>query len=116
MPQIPFHVIAATALLVACATAARAEAPTPDGAEPTRLDRVDPARCLKTCAAAPPDTMRRLDATGSFSARGKHRVEARAAAALAALIADAREAGFKLRINSAYRSYHDQARMFRTIK
>jgi hypothetical protein len=110
------RVIAATALLVACATAARAEEASPEGTEPTRLERVDPARCSKTCAAGPPGTLRRLDAAGSFSARGKHRVEARAAAALAALIADAREAGFKLRINSAYRSYHDQARVFRTIK
>jgi hypothetical protein len=60
--------------------------------------------------------MRRLDATGSFSPRGKHLVETRAAEALVALLADARAAGFKLRINSAYRSYRDQARVFRTIK
>jgi hypothetical protein len=110
------RVTVAVALVVACAAVARAEEPSPDGAEPTRLDRVDPARCLKTCAATPPGTLRRLDATGAFSARGKHRVEARAAEALAALIANARQAGFKLRINSAYRSYQDQARVFRTIK
>jgi hypothetical protein len=109
-------IVLATALLVVCAAVARAEAPSPDGAGPARLDRVDPARCLKVCAAAPPGAMRRLDAAGSSSPRGKHRVEARAAEALAALIADARAAGFKLRVNSAYRSYRDQAQVFRTIK
>jgi hypothetical protein len=110
------RVIAAMALLVGFAAVARAEAPAPDDAGPARLDRVDPARCVKACAAAPPGPMRRLDATGSITPRGKHRVEARAAAALEALIADARAAGFRLRINSAYRSYKDQARVFRTTK
>jgi hypothetical protein len=110
------RVTVAAALVVVCAAVARAEAPPPDAAGVARLDRVDPARCVKTCAAAPAGPMRRLDATGSSSPRGKHRVEARAAEALAALIADARTAGFKLRINSAYRSYHDQARVFRTTK
>jgi len=66
-------------VLVACAGAARAEAPLPDGGQPARLAWVDPARCLKACAAAPAGTMRRLDATGSFSPRGKHLVEATAA-------------------------------------
>jgi D-alanyl-D-alanine carboxypeptidase len=106
----------AMTLLVAFAGAARAEAPLPEGGEPARLDWVDPARCLKACAAAPPGTMRRLDAAGAVSPRGQHRVEARTAEALAALIADARAAGFRLRINSAYRSYKDQARVFRATK
>jgi hypothetical protein len=103
-------------LLVTCVGTVRAEPPAPDSGPSARLAWVDPARCLRACAAAPAGTMRRLDATGSFSPRGKHLVEARAAEALVALVADARAAGFKLRINSAYRSYRDQARVFRTIK
>ena len=58
----------------------------------------------------------RLDDKGAPSPRGKLRVDADAAAALANLLAAAREAGHKIRINSAYRSYRDQARVFRTMK
>jgi LAS superfamily LD-carboxypeptidase LdcB len=82
----------------------------------TPLAWVNPARCLPVCAAAPAGELRRLDDQGNPSRRGKHRVDALAADAIAALLADGRAAGFKLRINSAFRSYREQARVFRTAK
>jgi D-alanyl-D-alanine carboxypeptidase len=77
---------------------------------------VDPARCLPVCAGAPASTLRRLDDAANPSARGKHRVEPETAEALGALLAGARAAGFRMRINSAYRPYGEQARVFRTTK
>jgi D-alanyl-D-alanine carboxypeptidase len=77
---------------------------------------VDPARCLPVCAGAPTSTLRRLDDTANPSARGKHRVEPETAEALGTLLAGARAAGFRIRINSAFRPYREQARVFRTTK
>jgi D-alanyl-D-alanine carboxypeptidase len=107
---------AALALLIAAAEAEAApgaEAPaTPDA----HLAWVNPARCLAACALDPGPHLRRLDDRGAPAARGKHRVDAAAATALADLLAAAREAGHRMRINSAYRSYKEQARVFRTMK
>ncbi len=89
------------------ASAAPADAP---------LAWVNPARCLASCAFDPGARLQRLDDKGASSPRGKLRVDADAAAALANLLAAAREAGHKMRINSAYRSYREQARVFRTMK
>jgi hypothetical protein len=58
----------------------------------------------------------RLDDHGAPNPRGKHRVESTAATALDAMLADARAAGFNLRINSAFRSYREQTRVFRSMK
>jgi hypothetical protein len=77
---------------------------------------VNPARCLAACAFDPGAALVRLDDGGAPSPRGKHRVEATAAAALSELLAAARDAGHAVRINSAYRSYQDQTRVFRTMK
>ena len=118
-------VVALTVLRAhAAATAGAAPAPTvnPDAgtaaapASDARLAWVNPARCLASCAFDPSAHLRRLDDKGAPSPRGKLRADADAAAALADLLAAAREAGHKMRINSAYRSYREQARVFRTMK
>ena len=84
--------------------------------EPVRpLPWVNPARCLPRCAAEP-DTLTRLDDRGRASRAGKYRVAANTVEPLQDLLAAALAAGFRLRISSAFRSYKEQARLFRTIK
>jgi len=96
--------------------AAAADANAAGAPPPQRLPWVNPARCLIACAADPAAPLQRLDERGAPSPRGKYRVAATAAAPLAALLAAAREAGFRLRVSSAFRSYREQARLFRSIK
>lgn len=85
--------------------------------EPARpLPWVNPARCLPRCAAAPDTPLTRLDDLARASRAGKHRVAADAVEPLQQLLAAARAAGFRLKIASAFRSYKEQARLFRTIK
>jgi D-alanyl-D-alanine carboxypeptidase len=92
-------------------------APASAGApSPAELAWVNPARCLPVCDASPSGPLQRLDDRGAPSPRGKHRVDAAAAGPLAALLEDARAAGFRIRISSAYRSYREQTRLFRSIK
>jgi LAS superfamily LD-carboxypeptidase LdcB len=87
------------------------------GREPSRpLPWVNPARCLPRCAAEPDAPLTRLDERGRASRAGKLRVAAPAVEPLQKLMAAALAAGFRLRIASAYRSYKEQARLFRTIK
>jgi LAS superfamily LD-carboxypeptidase LdcB len=83
---------------------------------PERLAWVNPARCLAVCAADPAAPLQRLDERAAPSPRGKYRVVAAVVAPLGALLAAAREAGFRLRLSSAFRSYKEQARLFRSIK
>lgn len=90
-------------------------APAEEAASP-RLAWVNPARCLPSCAFDPSPTLRRLDDKGAPSRRGKHRVAAPVAEPLAVLLAEARAAGFNIRISSAYRSYREQSRVFRSTK
>jgi len=106
--------------LVCCASLSQAaegepvqEAP---GAPAPRLPWVNPARCLPRCAADPETPLARLDDRGRASRAGKHRVAAIAVEPLQELLDAARAAGFRLRISSAFRSYKEQARLFRTIK
>lgn len=80
------------------------------------LPWVNPARCLPRCAADPDVPLARLDDTGRVSRAGKQRVAANVVEPLQALLAAARAAGFRLRIASGFRSYREQARLFRTIK
>jgi len=102
--------IASSLLLVAPASSAGAR-------EPARaLPWVNPARCLPRCAAEPDGPLTRLDDQGRASRAGKNRVAAAAVEPLQELLAAARAAGFRLRIASAFRSYKEQARLFRTIK
>ena len=98
-------------------TAGTASAEVPAGAPPSpRLAWVNPARCLVDCASDPVVAIRRLDERGQPGPRGKHRVASTAVAPLGELLAAARAAGFNIRISSAFRSYRDQLRMFRSIK
>jgi D-alanyl-D-alanine dipeptidase len=85
-------------------------------AGPPPLPWVNPARCLPRCAADPDGPLTRLDDRGRPSRAGKHRVAAVAVEPLQKLLAAARAAGFRLRISSAFRSYKEQARLFRAIK
>jgi len=95
-----------------------ADAPPPDAAVPDApppVAWVDPARCVSPCDAEPAKLVR-VDRDGEPAAGGDHRVDASVVEPLRALIAAARADGHRLRINSAYRSYDDQARIFRTTK
>src|SRR2546430_2172756 len=83
---------------------------------PAARPAVTPARCLAICAFDPGPALRRLDDQGQPSPRGKHRVDAAAVPGLGDLIKAARAAGYRMRINSAYRSYREQARVFRATK
>ncbi len=86
------------------------------GGTPEPIPWVNPARCLPVCAAGPGEPLARLDDQGRASRTGKLRVAASAVEPLQQLLAAARAAGFRLRISSAFRSYKEQARLFRTIK
>lgn len=103
------------ALLVA-ATGARAGAQESPAPSARPLPWVNPARCLPRCAAEPDTPLTRLDDRGRATRAGKHRVADVAVEPLQALLAGAQAAGFRLRISSAFRSYREQARLFRTIK
>jgi len=81
-----------------------------------RLPWVNPARCLPSCAFDPGEALRRVNDAGEVDQKGRHRVDAAALAALRELLADARAAGHMVKISSAYRSYDEQVRVFRTTK
>lgn len=83
---------------------------------PPRLAWVSPARCLSPCAYDPGESLVRVTRGGTPDPSGEHRVDASVVEPLRALIAAARAAGFRIRVNSAYRSYEDQARVFRRVK
>jgi zinc D-Ala-D-Ala carboxypeptidase len=92
--------------------------PVPPGPPPSqaRLPFVSPSRCLSPCGYDPADTLVRIDEQGAPAPVGKHRVVAEVQAPLQALVAAARAAGHLVRVQSAYRSYRDQARVFATTK
>lgn len=81
-----------------------------------RLPWVNPARCLASCSFAPTHELVRLNRQGELDARGKFQLGAQTQAALLMLLQAARAAGHELRLESAYRSYQDQARVFADIK
>jgi zinc D-Ala-D-Ala carboxypeptidase len=83
-------------------------------AEP--LAWVNPARCHPSCAFDPQPDLVSVDDRGLRRKRGRHRVAKLAAAPLHALLSAAATAGHKLTINSAYRSYEEQATVFATTK
>jgi len=93
-----------------------ATAPPAAGAGTARLPWVNPARCLASCAFDPGEALRRVNDAGDVDPKGRHRVDATALAALRELLADARAAGHVVKISSAYRSYDEQVRVFRTTK
>lgn len=106
-------------LLAACDRAPRAtptrdarpppiDAAVPDAPPPRpRVAWLNPARCASPCAFEPP-TLVELD--------GGHRVTPEVVEPLGRLIAAAGAAGHRLRVESAYRSYDEQAELFRTTK
>jgi D-alanyl-D-alanine carboxypeptidase len=81
-----------------------------------RLAWVNPARCLTSCAFAPTPELVRVNRLGELDARGRFQLVAETQAALLALLQAARAAGHELRLESAFRSYQDQARVFADIK
>jgi len=103
-------------VVLVAGTAARAGAQESPPASAQPLPWVNPARCLPRCAAEPDTPLTRLDDRARAARAGKHRVAALVVQPLQALLADAQAAGFRLRISSAFRSYKEQARLFRTIK
>ena len=58
----------------------------------------------------------RVDDQGVPNPKGAHLVESSIQEPLRALVSEARAAGHRLRIESAFRSYDDQARLFRRTK
>lgn len=92
-------------------------APPEAGPPPARrLPWVNPARCLPTCALDPTPNLVRVNRQGEPDPRGRYQLLAEVQPALVALIAAARAAGHVLRIESAFRSYDEQARLFATIE
>jgi D-alanyl-D-alanine carboxypeptidase len=76
---------------------------------------VNPARCLSPCAYNPPDLVT-IDAAGRADPAGPHRVAREILRPLEDLLAAAASAGHPLGINSAFRSYDEQAHLHATIK
>lgn len=85
-------------------------------ASATRLAWVNPARCTSPCTYEPTDDLVRVDDRGVASPKGKHRVHRSIEEPLRDLVAAARAAGHKIKIESAFRSYADQQRVFETTK
>src|SRR5262249_4611358 len=81
-----------------------------------RLGWVNPARCLTSCTYAPSTSLVRIDNQGVADDAGAHQVDRSIQEPLRVLIAAAREAGHSVRIESAFRSYADQARLYRGTK
>ena len=81
-----------------------------------KLAWVNPARCLRPCDFHPGAALVRVDDAGAIAAEGVHLVSRQIVAPLGELLAAARAAGHQLRINSAFRSYAEQAALFRRIK
>ena len=103
-------------------SAAPAPSPAPEAPAPSepapggKLAWVNPARCLRPCDFHPGAALVRLDDRGAVAAEGAHLASRQIVAPLGELLAAARAAGHQLRINSAFRSYEEQAALFRRIK
>lgn len=96
--------------------AAPIDAGPPDAPPAPRIDWVNPARCLAPCTFDPAATLVRIDRDGELDPAGAFRVDPSVVEPLGELIAAARAAGYRLRVESAYRSYDEQAEIFRTTK
>ena len=118
-----------TGSAAATAQSTGTQPPLPDSTKPTlptwptlpaRLPWVNPARCLPSCAFDPgapgQDGLVSVNAKGEAEIRGRLRIHRDIVDPLRALLAAAQAAGHALRIESAYRSYRDQERLFATIK
>lgn len=81
-----------------------------------RIPWVNPARCLPRCDFDPGTKLVRVNDRGEEDAKGRHRLLSEVRDPLVQLLAAARAQGHALRIESAYRSYEDQVRVFTTMK
>src|SRR4051812_34326749 len=84
-------------------------------ASPRRLAWVNPSRCLSPCAYEPADLVA-IDAAGHVDPAGQQRVSGEIVRPLQELFAAAAAAGHVLAVNSAFRSYEEQARVHASIK
>jgi D-alanyl-D-alanine carboxypeptidase len=98
------------------------EPPTPPPAEavaappPPRLAWVNPARCVMPCAYDPEAQLVRVDDAGVAAPAGAHRVAPSVEEPIRNLVVAAHAAGHRVRIESAFRSYDEQARLFKRVK
>lgn len=86
----------------------------PNGAP--RLPWVNPARCHPVCSFDPGPNLVRINDRAEPDEKGRHRVLRDVREPLEALLVESRAQGHALKVESAYRSYEDQARVFATIK
>ncbi len=77
---------------------------------------VNPSRCLQPCTFDPTRALVRVNERGLRDRRGRHRVSAEIAPDLRDLVAAARVAGHILRVDSAFRSYAAQAKLYAAIQ
>lgn len=92
------------------------ESPLPAGPAPPRLVWVNPARCLPACALDPAANLVRVNDRAERDERGRHRIAQEIESPLRGLLDAAKAAGHNLRIESAFRSYEEQARLFAATK
>jgi D-alanyl-D-alanine carboxypeptidase len=88
---------------------------TPLTAKP-RLAWVNPARCVTPCSYDPTDVLVHVDDQGVPNSGGAHRIDPSIQDPLRELVTAARTAGHKLRIESAFRSYAEQEKLFKQTK
>jgi D-alanyl-D-alanine carboxypeptidase len=88
----------------------------PPAEEATPLPWVNPARCLSPCNLDPGEDLVRIGADGGLAPQGEHRVAKRIVPHLRDLLVAAAAAGHVITVNSAFRSYDEQAHLFSTIK
>ena len=97
-------------------TPPRAATPPPPPPPPPKLAWVNPARCTLPCAYDPEPQLVRVDDLGVAAPAGAHRITASVEQPLRELLAAARTAGHEVKIESAFRSYDEQAQLFDRIK
>lgn len=81
---------------------------------PPRIAWVDPARCALPCTFEP--ALVRIDDDGKLVPDGEHQVDASVVEPLGRLLAAAAAAGYPVHVESGFRSYDEQAEVFRTTK
>jgi D-alanyl-D-alanine carboxypeptidase len=94
-----------------------ADAAPPDAPPgPPPIAWVNPARCAVPCTFDPGPALVRIDDDGKLAPAGAHRVDASVVEPLGRLLAAAAAAGYQVRVESAFRSYEEQAELFRTTR
>jgi hypothetical protein len=77
---------------------------------------VNPSRCLKDCTYDPSPELIRINDRGQRDRKGRHRVQETISQPLLELIAAAQAEKQILRVDSGFRSYAAQARLFEAMK